>query len=270
MHIYVYIYRYIYNHIYIYIYTCVCVYIYIYRGRYALCCHAPILVLCAEEVECAWHVRRCSGRICRVCSQSKIDDGLTEVEECRLCEAHSTLPHAHTHTHTLSHTQCSGRTGLCRDCPLWMRRRTWWCMCNVYANIYGNVCDHQYDNGYDAVYFMARAQVLWIGFCRDCPRWMRWLTWYCTHNMYTSHKWSYSACKHKDVYDNVYCILNGACAGALDRLLTRLSSLDAPADMRVVLKTVYACIAKKYGRRAISTLMYMLMGTDFQKSAAPA
>ena len=55
----------------------------------------------------------------------------------------------------------------------------------------------------------------------------------------------------------------GVLAGALDRLLSRLASTDAPHDMRVALKTVYACIAKKYGSRAISTLAYLLVGELF-------
>ena len=51
--------------------------------------------------------------------------------------------------------------------------------------------------------------------------------------------------------------------GALDRFVSRLSSVEAPGDLRVALKTLYVCFAKKYARRAISSLAYMLLGELF-------
>jgi len=43
----------------------------------------------------------------------------------------------------------------------------------------------------------------------------------------------------------------------------RLSSIEAPSDLRVALKTVYVCLAKKYARRAMSSLAYLLLGELF-------
>ena len=45
--------------------------------------------------------------------------------------------------------------------------------------------------------------------------------------------------------------------------MSRLSSVEAPGDLRVALKTLYVCFAKKYARRAISSLAYMLLGELF-------
>jgi len=45
--------------------------------------------------------------------------------------------------------------------------------------------------------------------------------------------------------------------------VSRLSSVEAPGDLRVALKTLYVCFAKKYARRAISSLAYMLLGELF-------
>lgn len=45
--------------------------------------------------------------------------------------------------------------------------------------------------------------------------------------------------------------------------MSRLSSIEVPSDLRVALKTVYVCLAKKYARRAISSLAYVLLGELF-------
>ena len=57
--------------------------------------------------------------------------------------------------------------------------------------------------------------------------------------------------------------LSFVATGALDRFVLRLSSIEAPSDLRVALKTVYVCLAKKYARRAMSSLAYLLLGELF-------
>ena len=42
--------------------------------------------------------------------------------------------------------------------------------------------------------------------------------------------------------------------------------MDAPDEMRVALKTVFMCLSKKYGRRAISSLGYVLFGELFSST----